>query len=447
VVQDSAALAPGPTVTPLGNGRFNVTLRTSDSIASGLYRGSLRLRMCAETPCVNVIQVATRLVPYRFMINWVNPGEWETFQRDAGHRGYVPIVVHPSRIHKAWEWQTPNEEVYVINPVATAAGMVFVSDRSWFASNASLFALSESSGVELWRQDFPDFYLINPPATSGGKVFMATTGHDKTFLFAFQASDGAPVFQASFNSQWPRVFAPVIDDGVAYTSGGDGGIWAFDAGDGMPLWARFSGDDDMTTPAVEDGKVYHHDDMSGMHVYDSANGNTLSLMADPMSPEYYDYSYDAAPMLGSTDHVFSFSGNTWYEGNYGGRFLVDYSPANNASRWISAKRYTGKPAFKDGVIYATSNNPKALDAIDEATGVILWSWVPNPSDVTFHNNVVVTKNVAFVTTNRATYAIDLTTRQPVWSTPTPGQLAISGNGTLYIIPGTTPATLMAFKLR
>jgi outer membrane protein assembly factor BamB len=63
--------------------------------------------------------------------------------------------------------------------------------------------------------------------------------------------------------------------------------------------------------------------------------------------------------------------------------------------------------------------------------------------------VVVTKNLAFVSTNRAVYAIDLATHQPVWSYPVAGMLAVSGNGMLYIVEGsrTTTGRLIAITLK
>ncbi len=98
-----------------------------------------------------------------------------------------------------------------------------------------------------------------------------------------------------------------------------------------------------------------------------------------------------------------------------------------------------------------SNDPKSLDAIDEATGQVLWSWLPGPSDTTeFHHNVIVTKNLAFVSAEQAVYAIDLATHKPVWSWPTPGVIAISGSGTLYVVEDyrESPAgKLLAFRLR
>ncbi|MBW8900631.1 MAG: hypothetical protein JF619_21490, partial [Massilia sp.] len=44
----------------------------------------------------------------------------------------------------------------------------------------------------------------------------------------------------------------------------------------------------------------------------------------------------------------------------------------------------------------------------------------------------VTKNLLFVSTNVATYAIDLRTHKAVWSYPAGGKLALTRSGVLYI---------------
>jgi outer membrane protein assembly factor BamB len=78
----------------------------------------------------------------------------------------------------------------------------------------------------------------------------------------------------------------------------------------------------------------------------------------------------------------------------------------------------------------------SLDAIDEVTGRILWSWVPTGNvDTSFHRNIVVTRNILFVSTDKTVYALDLATKMPVWSYPKPGMLAISADRTLYIATG------------
>jgi outer membrane protein assembly factor BamB len=79
---------------------------------------------------------------------------------------------------------------------------------------------------------------------------------------------------------------------------------------------------------------------------------------------------------------------------------------------------------------------------------VLWSWVPAPSDTEFHRNVVVTKNLVFVSTDQAVYAIDLVTHKPVWTWPTPGSISLSGDGYLFIVEGASESTghLHAFKV-
>ena len=103
----------------------------------------------------------------------------------------------------------------------------------------------------------------------------------------------------------------------------------------------------------------------------------------------------------------------------------------------------------NGVIYAGRNNPKSLDALDEHTGQVLWSWPGTATDAEFHRNVVVTNNLVFVSTDQAVHAVDLVTHQLVWSYPVPGMLALSASGTLYIVEGAREPTgrLIAIRLR
>jgi outer membrane protein assembly factor BamB len=74
----------------------------------------------------------------------------------------------------------------------------------------------------------------------------------------------------------------------------------------------------------------------------------------------------------------------------------------------------------------------ALDALSEKDGHVLWSWTPPAGNGYFRRNIVVTKNLVFVSTDANVYAIDLNTHQQVWQYPKPGMLAISSNLNLYI---------------
>ncbi|MEH6416168.1 outer membrane protein assembly factor BamB family protein [Pseudomonas sp. CGJS7] len=462
---DNATFIAHPSITWLGRNKYRVDLRTSAGLAAGTYRGFVDVRVCRETPCVNIIPGAQALVAYEVIVKsdgteWVNTGEWRTFQRNAAHDGYIPVKLKPERFAYKWEWKRTtgtSADRNFINSVATEDGQVFVSEDV-YAGQPWLYSLNEADGTVRWKQQFvlPDRPALNPPATAGGKVFLTTTGHSSTFLWGFNAATGAAASQSAFSVQWDNQLAPTVHKNLVYINGGyyGGTVLAYDFNDGQLKWQQNSGgDDDMATPAVDDNNVYHYDGI-GLKVYNATTGASVANINDPYQPEQ-GYSYHSAPMLGSADNVIAFSGGA-FSGmasssaeQYGSRPLVNYSVTGYNTRWRSEKKYLTQPATAGGVIYAGSNNPKSFDAIDEATGQVLWSWVPGPEDTEFHRNVVLTKNLAFVSTNRAVYAIDLATHQPVWSYPVAGMLAVSGNGMLYIVEGsrTTTGRLIAITLK
>ncbi|WP_242112581.1 PQQ-binding-like beta-propeller repeat protein [Luteimonas aquatica] len=454
----SASIEPNPAVVRIDERNYAITVRSAAGLAQGTYAGYITVKACYQAPCTQALPGGTALVGYQIVVDadgTATVGEWQTFQRDAGHSGYVPMTLQPASFAYKWEWRRATPGVLgFINAVATEAGKVFVSDDEYSGSPA-IRALKESDGSLLWQHAFTDYPALNPPAASDGKVYVTTTGHEQTFLWAFDSATGAPVFQSAFGAQWSHLLAPTVRDGRVFTNGGyyGGGVYAYDAATGASQWSMFSGDDDMTTPAVDGSKAYYYDG-SGLRVYDAATGSVQASIADPYDPEP-DYSYHGAPMLGSPGSVVAFSGGA-FSGRasssteqYDSRPLVNYSIAEGIARWRTARNYLTQPATAKGVVYAAGNNPKSFDAIDEATGEVLWSWTPGPSDLEFHRNVVVTDNLVFVSTDRAVYALDLATHEPVWSYPAPGMLAISGSGTLYIVEGAREPTgrLIAIALK
>lgn len=444
-VQASGAAFPAaPAITPRGAGRYSVVMTSAAGLPAGTQAGTIALRMCYERPCVNVAPGAMASVGYTVAVAPRPWPEWATFQGNAGHTGHVPVTLDPARFVKAWEWRRPTTGVLnMINPVVTEAGKVFVTEDEYAATTTALYALNESDGTLAWKREFTltNRPALNPPAVAGGIVYAATAGHGDTYLWAFRASDGQPVFQSPFGSQWGHVFSPTVVGGRVFANGGPygGGVYAFDAAAGTALWSQFSGDDDMSTPAVDASRAYFYSG-TGLEVYAADTGQRLATIADPYSPAQ-GYSHHGAPMLGSPDHVISFSGGA-FSGRasssveqFGSRPLVNFSVTQGAARWRTAASYLTQPATAKGVIYAGRNAPKSFDAIDEATGQVLWSWAGPGSDNEFHRNVIVTDNLVFVSTDRAVYALSLATREPVWSYPMPGMLALSAQGTLYIVEG------------
>lgn len=428
VHHDVPGLEAEPSIEALGAGRYRVTLHTDDRVAEGLRRGTVAVRMCAETPCLNPILGANAQKRLSVHLGWANGSDWAGYQGNAAHDGHTAVAVDPRRITRAWTWDAGASN-YITDgtQVATSGNLGFFPLS--MDPGQRLVALDLRTGKTAWTEDFPFANALNPAATSGDRVYVPTTGHQETFLWSFDARDGTLRSRTTFSVQWSRVLAPTIADGVAYVNGGyyNKGVYAFDAEDGTPLWSMFSSNNDETTPAAADGRVYYYDGYR-LKVYDAFDGTEKLTIEDPLQPEWSGYTYQAAPMLGSEDHVVAPSGTEYY----GDRRLVNYAPSLASHRWVSARSYRAAPAVNDGVIYAVSNNPLSFDAIDEASGAVVASWVPGFEDGSFVGNVVLTRNLAFVSTATATHAIDRATFQSVWSTPVAGYLSISGTGMLLI---------------
>ncbi|WAC48318.1 hypothetical protein OVA03_16765 [Asticcacaulis sp. SL142] len=109
--------------------------------------------------------------------------------------------------------------------------------------------------------------------------------------------------------------------------------------------------------------------------------------------------------------------------------------------------YSIAPAYAKGLIYTAKNTPPRFEVINESDGSVAWTWVPPIADTSFVGNVVLADNLAFISTDKAVYAIDLVTRQSVWSYPMSGNLAISPDFKLYIQNNVIPVRLVGISLR
>lgn len=210
----------------------------------------------------------------------------------------------------------------------------------------------------------------------------------------------------------------------------------------------------MFTPGVDELYAYNHTGGT-LFLIDRLTGATSAAIVDPFGSTNY-YSYHGAPMIGGRNNVFAFAGGA-FSGRassnveqYAQRVFSSFNINTKSYEWSTSHAYLTVPAVANGVIYAARNDPMSLDAIDEVTGQILWSWAPTGNgDTSFHRNTVVTRNIVFVSTDKAVYALDLANKVPVWSYPMPGMLAISADRTLYIATGAreSDGRLVAVRLK
>jgi hypothetical protein len=464
-VDSGGVFQPNPPVTN-APGTSTAQLQFSTNLAPRTYSGAVELRLCMDLPCTSEYQNSPALLPYTITVlpaanlspltPLAGASDWTTFQGNAGHTGYVPVTLDPTRFNRRWKWKVPASDPAiegVVTPVVAADGRVHFVVSGYFKPSTA-YALNEFDRTVAWRHDFGTIFAVHPPAVGGGKVFMASSGHSDTFMWSFDATSGMMLSKVPFGSQWERYYAPTIVDGSVYTNGGSyGGMLSFRVSDGTLNW--FNGSllqFDQWTPAVDathayafiGGRFFALDRVSGATSYSIVDANWT----------FGGYQQMSTPILAGPGTVIGINSRPFF-GPVRPVHLINFDTVNRSIRWSLAGTFVSEPAVAKGVIYVA--NGAQLEARSQADGSLLWSWTPNERNAEpFGNgsqpsNVIVTDNLLFVSTVSSTYAIDLARRNVVWTFPRGGHLALSRSGILYIaprvgVPGVEPGTLTAINL-
>ena len=359
--------------------------------------------------------------------------EWDTYQANARHTGFVPIALDPQQFTLKWQRQIASG--LPLNPVAAADGKVFVSLLVYFLNQdtPTFYALDARDGETLWSKAYGSIFSVNPPAYSYGNVYIQTGNHaSDTFLHAYDASTGDLVFDTPHEAQWERYYAPTPFDGSVYVDGGYyGGMYGFDAFSGEQHWFLGLPQYDQWTPAVDDTQVYAYlgEYSPGLYVADRTTGALLFTIPDPAF-DWNGWSMDLAPVLGDDGEVLAI---------HDGR-LIRFDLASRSIGWQRVEQFSGQPSLAAGQIYAV--NGGSLDVLDEHTGAPQWSWTP-PAGEAIEGPLVVTRSHVLASTASNVYAIELISHTAVWSYPVAGALALA-NESLYV--ASADGTLTAISL-
>jgi hypothetical protein len=441
---------------------YTLTLQANASLSVGHYTGSLQLNVCHDPGCTKPVPGSPLPVSFDVQIAnlpnagstpltpWAGVTDWETFQRNAEHTGFVPVTLDQTVFATRWLWTAPDR---LVSTVTTSAGRLYIN------AGEVTYALSEFDRSVVWQHDFtvdlagiPHNTWLNPPAVSGGRMFVTTSPQEATFIYGYDAATGTRIFKTAFDSQAEQYLAPTVNNGVVFENGGYfGGMYAFDAGSGAQNFYVQLQQFAEWTPAVDSNYAYAYvgGPGAGPGQLSVVDRHTGTLVASIMDPGYHWNGYNmlCAPVLGQPGSVFAVN-----VGNPGANSLLNFDTTAQSIRWQVAGGYTGNPAYAASVLYAVNSLPFRLEARSESDGALLWSWTPQLlSETRFIGDVVATNNVILVSTNIATYAISQSTHQPVWSLQVPGRLALSANGVLYIVEvdaaGNTNGAVLAVNVK
>lgn len=347
------------------------------------------------------------------------PYQWETYQANSSHTGYIPISLEPEVFSERWQQVVGSGKA--LNPVTAADGKVLVSSLVYRNDIPSLFVLDARDGEILWSKNFGSVYSVNPPAYAYGNVYIQTGNHSRdTYLHAYDADTGQLIFKSAHSAQWERYYAPTIHNGNVFINGGyTGGMYAFDAYSGELQWFHDLPQYDEWTPAVdkEQNLVYAYAG-AGLYAVDRFTGEREYMIPD-LNFDWNGWSMNLAPMLGNQNDVVAIHNQRLIS------FNIDI--ASPSIRWEVQSKFSGQPSIAHDAIYAIDDGE--LVVLNEDEGTELWRW--QPPEGRLRGSMIVTDTHLLASTESNIYAVELLSKNDVWSYPVAGHLAL-GNDTLYI---------------
>ena len=456
----AGAIAAPVAVTAGTDGSYVLALETAAGTPAGHYTGDITLKLCADTACATPQAVASVAVPYDLTVlasstawpgdrltpltPWTDVPDWTTFQGNPAHTGYVPVEIKPDQLLPRWKYGPINPVSNPYMSYGNSATLVATDGIFYGAGSNLLKARKEYDGSVVWSYDVSGMTnpSVNPPAIANGVVYMAA-GQGTSTLFAFDATSGAVRFRTAlgYSSSYDAILAPVAVGNTVYVNAGSyTGLFAFSSV-GEQLFNSRTAQSSTWTPAVDDNAVYTFD--GTLQVIDRKTGNVLVTARDN-NTSMYGSQINGAPVLGATGNLFVAryaNANSSTANNE----LLKFNTAKGYVDWRIAGNYPLTPAYAGGLLYAPNNTPYRVEVRAEGDGALQWSWTPQQaSETSWAGEPVVTKNLLFVSTNLATYAIDLRTHKAVWSYPAAGRLALTRSGILYI---QSTDALVAFNVK
>ena len=348
--------------------------------------------------------------------------QWPTFHGNAARTGWA---AGPAPVHNDTIWTFDAQGSVQSSPVISG-GTLFIG-----ADSGRLFALSPSTGQELWNRSFGEFATVqSTPAVHDDALFVGCQNGSGSGLFALNATDGSVVW--SIPDDTGIAASPAYMDGTVYSASLNGTVLAANATTGEVLWQTVYEGEVWTSPALDDNCLYGG----------TTTGTFFSLWLDT-GAERWNLTYPSGWTVFSTPVV---SGGSVYAGFSNHGRLAGEMVALNASTgrpvWTHySEGIYSTPAVAENAVYAhvwnktaggsflfalPSKDPNGDGIISE--GELLWSF--QTLDFEGGSSPLVTDNLVVVgSTDDNLYAVNRTTGAPAWAVATGGNIV--GSPMLY----------------
>jgi outer membrane protein assembly factor BamB len=175
-------------------------------------------------------------------------------------------------------WSKPVNDRIVESSPTVVDGVLYVGTAE---NGETLYALDPETGATLWTATCKG--KLQSPTVADGIVHV--TGYDGTqfTIFSFDAKTGNPLWSLPIsNGQLERrPLSVAVSEGVIYTGGADGNLYALNPMTGDVLWTGKTGGMQVDAPSVANGVVYVAANDSTLYAFDAETHDLIWSVATP----------------------------------------------------------------------------------------------------------------------------------------------------------------------
>jgi len=433
-VTDSAGvIAPEVVISQSARNQYGARLTTASTLTQGVHETTLEVRACYDNAreCKSPVSGSPWRVPMKVT---VRPGTnltelsrvpglspWSTYNGNASFTGSVRASFNPAAFTR--RWSIPAAAPSPVSSPVVDNGRLFAVRGNVFNNNWQLVAIDEANGQVLWRHDFSSQSQVNPPAAANGRVVVSARGSLGTRLWVFDQATGQLVSTTPVAAQSDCRLAPAVVGEMVYAeAGSNGGLVGFNSSTSQVAWTNSSLlKYDACSPSVE-GELAYAYVLNQVFAVSTVDGSAAFTITQP----------DGA-IQGQKSQPLVVGG--WMAFVTDSNRLIGFDLKARVRAWVAAGSPSVQPVLGNGYLFSLGENGTVAEARLPGTGELKWKSgsLANWSLGTPYEQLLVTADLLFVSGPNVTVALDLASKQVVWSYPSGGKLAISDRGVLYIV--------------
>jgi outer membrane protein assembly factor BamB len=323
---------------------------------------------------------------------------WTMYRHDLAHSGTTLSSAPNDNNTVVWSWAG-----YYPPAPAVVYGRVIVISGSY------MYALDETTGVQLWGPIYFTGTFYGTPAVVGDRMYIGTSSG---YMYCINATTGAKIWEYQIQTPGQIQTIPAVANGKVYFGTTNNYLYALDAITGLYAW-RFTAGNAIyySSPAVDgtwiyfgcdDGKLYALNDTGSLpqKKWDFPT-NGMYLRSTPLVA-------DEKVFFGSysNDHAIFALNKT------SGQLIWKFQVTNNYN-------LDNAVAFSDGLVFFTAANQKAYALYSNAT---IGSYSENDPSIQFWSRTlgssprepVVADGKMFASSGNTLYALNVANGQVLW---------------------------------